>query len=238
MARKRKRNNKNFSNNKFEDEENEYITFDENKRKDFLTGFHKRKLEKKQRTIDRINKRIKMEEQEAKKERRKSERDSKLKILHTLEHIEKVQKVIEGAPIDTLNSDDESNDKFEGIQNKEINTEEIKKTSISSDDTHKKNIESISEYKGNKTLTTVTTVSGFDISNPLADFEDEINELNDSNKKGHNNNYENEEIVKPSQHKEYLIKSIKQKKKHNNSVKNKNIKGKFKNNKKNNKRRK
>jgi len=33
MARKRKRNNKNFSNNKFEDEENEYITFDENKRK-------------------------------------------------------------------------------------------------------------------------------------------------------------------------------------------------------------
>jgi len=33
-----------------------------------LTGFHKRKLEKKQRTIDRINKRIKMEEQEAKKE--------------------------------------------------------------------------------------------------------------------------------------------------------------------------
>jgi len=221
MARKRKRNDN--AKNKFTNEEDEYIAFDENKRMEFLTGFHKRKLEKKQRTIDRINKRIKMEEQEAKKEKRKSEKDSKLKILHTLEHIEKVQKVIDGAPINTLNSDNESENEFKDIPNKENNIEKVKRTSISSDDTRKKNIESISEYKGNKTLTTVTTVSGFDLSNPLADFENEINELNHNKSKNNYNNitYEDEVIVKPSQHREYLIKSVKQKKKYNNNVKNK-----------------
>jgi len=140
-----------------------------------------------------------------------------LKVLHTLEHIEKVQKVIEGAPIDTLNSDDESDNEF--IENATENTSEIEEQNVTSNDTHKKNIESISEYKGNKTLTTVTTVSGIDLSNPLEDFEDEINRLNGtSDNKNYDNNHDddNEGTTK---HREYLIKSIKQKKKHNNNVK-------------------
>jgi len=93
---------------------------------------------------------------------------------------------------------------------------------MTSDDTHKKNIESISEYKGNKTLTTVTTVSGFDLSNPLEAFEDEINDINGDHKnnKNYENTYENDDDNNTNpKHREYLIKSIKQKKKHNNSVK-------------------
>jgi len=179
-------------------EEDEYITFDEDKRREFLTGFHKRKMERKQKTIDRINKRIKLEEQEARKEKIKSERSSKLKVLHTLEHIEKVKKVIEGAPLNTLNSDSESDEEEENIEKIENTTEEKKEfetPTMTSDDTHKKNIESISEYKGNKTLTTVTTVSGFDISNPLEAFEDEINDINGGQKsnKSYENTYEDDD---------------------------------------------
>jgi len=161
----------------------------------------------------------------------KSERNSKLKVLHTLEHIEKVKKVIEGAPLDTLNSDNELEEEDNSIITKNINnseetnSEEEEKlkstTTMTSDDTHKKNIESISEYKGNKTLTTVTTISGFDISNPLEAFEDEINAINGSGKdKNYENSYDedsNKNINAP--HREFLIKSIKQKKKHNNNVK-------------------
>ncbi|OUM60646.1 hypothetical protein PIROE2DRAFT_13551, partial [Piromyces sp. E2] len=150
--------------------------------------------------------------------KRKSERNSKLKILHTLEHIEKVQKVIEGAPLETLNSDDESDNEI--VDNTIENTSEIEEQKTTSDDTHKKNIESISEYKGNKTLTTVTTVSGIDLSNPLEDFEDEINRLNGTheNKNYDNNNNNDDENEGTTKHREYLIKSIKQKKKHNNNV--------------------
>ncbi|XP_069509153.1 nucleolar protein 12 [Ambystoma mexicanum] len=69
------------------------LTFDEEKRRDYLTGFHKRKVERRKVAVEEIKKKIKDEQKKMKEERHKEyirmlkEREDALEEADELEHL-------------------------------------------------------------------------------------------------------------------------------------------------------
>lgn len=59
----------------------EVIQYDESQRAEFLTGFHKRKLERKKKIVEKIKEKVKEEKREARKVKREKSKDFLDKVL-------------------------------------------------------------------------------------------------------------------------------------------------------------
>ncbi|CAG8598876.1 4939_t:CDS:2 [Diversispora eburnea] len=147
------------------------IVFDEDARREFLTGFHKRKLERKEKAKEAAiqkEKKARAESKKAIKDARKKEIEERLTAIQTA--INKVHGIKEENDQESENKDD---------NNKDDNN----------------NTESLKQYITPQTLTTVTVVEDFDVSEGKYDKDNYKSNDNDKDK-GNDKDNDNREINK------------------------------------------
>ncbi|CAG8598921.1 8995_t:CDS:2 [Ambispora leptoticha] len=153
------------------------IVFDETARKEFLTGFHKRKLERRAKAQEYAKQQAKREHVQAVKEQREA-RQKEVK-----ERLEKLQAIIDetyGMRKESGNEDGE--DKFNN-NSEDITDDDIEEERTNNKKIIKLNTQQLSdtkEYKTRDTLTTVTIVEDFEISN--INYNDNNTDINHRNK--------------------------------------------------------
>ncbi|CAG8442365.1 17157_t:CDS:2 [Acaulospora morrowiae] len=117
------------------------VIFDETARREFLTGFHKRKLERKEKAREAAilrEKKARAETRKAAKEAKKKEIEEKLKAFQSL--------------IDHTNISENDYDSVDEVDDDSDNDSSRQK---------------LSEYKAPQTLTTVTIIEDFDVSEAM-----------------------------------------------------------------------
>ncbi|KAI8375442.1 nucleolar protein 12 [Blakeslea trispora] len=117
----------------------EYVEFDPAKRSEFLTGFHKRKMERKKKTIEKYA----QLEREEKLRNRKEAREQRQRLAD--KNVQEMAAMLRGNV--------EEPDTFQSDEEEEEGEEEEKKPVVQ-------------EFKNKSTLTTVTVIEDLDLDNP------------------------------------------------------------------------
>ncbi|KAI9023227.1 nucleolar protein 12-domain-containing protein [Hyaloraphidium curvatum] len=145
------------------------IEFDSSSRREFLTGFHKRKVERTNARKERAKEREKAERKEERRERRG---DKERRAAKVLEKIERVRDVVAGKrPVEELEEDDDQDDgdalgsapsEDEGTQPKRKQKDGKRSASkrASKED-------SVKVFRTPHSVTTVTTVENLDLDDFL-----------------------------------------------------------------------